>query len=656
MLKKITAKDLYELRFLSAVSVSPDKSRTVFTVTRTDEASNSYISALWIRDNASGSIRQLTADGKYSDVSWQKDGSLLFSCSSREKAEKDHTLFYRLPAGGGEAVKAFDVPGKVRSFKALGDGKYMALCRISMAEAPDERPYHAQIGVDFEVFDELPFWSNGEGITNKTRDAVFVFDEADQSLNQISLPGYKTAAVSASPCGRFIAFSGCMPDEGVYRQNSGLWLYDIKNKELSTIEEQGAYSIDAICFWNGELFYQKCLNQWPGVNPLFCCASLDDLSIRTLPYADASVGGSATTDSSYGGGSQIRAVEDKLYMIMTVRDDDCIMAMDKDGNLSGLVTNAGSVSCFDVVDDKLIYVAMRGGLPCELFEFDLINGNEKRLSGFNDEFVNTHRISIPRTYKIINRDGWELDGFLLEPAGYEPGKKYPGVLEIHGGPKGVYGDLFNLEMQMLSAEGFFVFYTNPRGGDGRGDSFANITGQLGGIDFNDLMDFTEATLKLFPDIDEDNLACCGGSYGGFMVNWMVGHTDRFKAACAQRSISNYLTKPFTTDIGYYHNIRQLEFTPWESFDTVWEHSPLKNAHLARTATLFIQSEEDYRCWMTDALQMYMAMRKNSVDCRMAFFKGENHNLSRTGRPHQRVERLTEINGWFCSHLDRQQGS
>ena len=135
-----------------------------------------------------------------------------------------------------------------------------------------------------------------------------------------------------------------------------------------------------------------------------------------------------------------------------------------------------------------------------------------------------------------------------------------------------------------------------------------------------------------------------------MANWMVGHTDRFKAACAQRSISDYLNKPFTTDIGYYHNLKQLATTPWDDFDRVWENSPLKNAPKAKAATLFIQSDEDYRCWQSDALQMFMAMRSRGVDCRMCLFKGENHNLSRNGKPKNRVSRLTEIADWFDGHL------
>ena len=131
------------------------------------------------------------------------------------------------------------------------------------------------------------------------------------------------------------------------------------------------------------------------------------------------------------------------------------------------------------------------------------------------------------------------------------------MLEIHGGPKAIFGTVYHHEMQVLASRGYFVFYTNPRGSDGRGEEFANITGKLGTIDYQDLMEFTDEVVRRYPDLDENRMACCGGSYGGFMVNWMIGHTDRFHAACAQRSISNYMSKCLTTDIGYYHNLAQM---------------------------------------------------------------------------------------------------
>ena len=175
---------------------------------------------------------------------------------------------------------------------------------------------------------------------------------------------------------------------------------------------------------------------------------------------------------------------------------------------------------------------------------------------------------------------------------------------------------------------------------------------MGYDDFDDFMEFTDEVLARYPELDPDRIGICGGSYGGFMCNWMIGHTDRFAAAASQRSISNYFTKSLCTDIGFRHNMSQLGTNPWEDFETVWEHSPLKAAPKAKTPTLFIQSDEDYRCWMSDAIQMYSALKQNGTPTRMVLFHGENHELSRSGKPENRVTRLREIGDWFEKNLKK----
>ena len=160
------------------------------------------------------------------------------------------------------------------------------------------------------------------------------------------------------------------------------------------------------------------------------------------------------------------------------------------------------------------------------------------------------------------------------------------------------------------------------------------------------MEFTDEVLRRYPQIDAKRLGMTGGSYGGFMANWIVGHTDRFAAVASQRSISNYLSKCLTTDIGYYHNLSAIQADPWTSFDKMWAHSPLKYADKAVTPTLFIQSDEDYRCWMGDAIQMLQALLLHGVPAKMCLFHGENHELSRNGKPKNRVGRLSEITQWM----------
>ena len=267
----------------------------------------------------------------------------------------------------------------------------------------------------------------------------------------------------------------------------------------------------------------------------------------------------------------------------------------------------------------------------------------------NEEYFEIKNIIKPE-YLTFENDGIIIEGWILKPADFDTNKCYPGILDIHGGPKTVYGEIYYHEMQFWANEGYFVFVCNPRGSDGRGNEFADIRGKYGTVDYDDLMKFTDAVLQHYPQIDPCRVGVTGGSYGGFMTNWIIGHTDRFKCAVSQRSISNWLSKFGTTDIGYYFNSDQIQSTPWDNPEKMWFHSPLKYADKVVTPTLFIHSEEDYRCWLAEGLQMFTALKYHGVDARLCMFRGENHELSRSGKPKHRVRRLEEITNWFEKYL------
>jgi dipeptidyl aminopeptidase/acylaminoacyl peptidase len=243
-----------------------------------------------------------------------------------------------------------------------------------------------------------------------------------------------------------------------------------------------------------------------------------------------------------------------------------------------------------------------------------------------------------------------IDGWVIKPVDFDVGSKYPAILDVHGGPKTADGDIYFHEMQYWASHGYFVLFCNPRGSDGRGNEFADIRGKYGTIDYDDLMKFTDSVLEKYNNIDKNRLGVTGGSYGGFMTNWIIGHTDRFKAAASQRSISNWVSDFGTTDIGFYFNPNEVGGNPWNNIDKYWEHSPLRYADKVKTPTLFIHSDEDHRCWMGEGLQMFTALKYFGVESRLCLFHGENHELSRSGKPKHRIRRLKEITEWFDSHL------
>jgi dipeptidyl aminopeptidase/acylaminoacyl peptidase len=164
------------------------------------------------------------------------------------------------------------------------------------------------------------------------------------------------------------------------------------------------------------------------------------------------------------------------------------------------------------------------------------------------------------------------------------------------------------------------------------------------------MEFVDKAVEKYDFINEDKMGVTGGSYGGFMTNWIIGHTDRFKAAASQRSISNWISKSMVTDIGYYFVQDQQAGNAWTDFEGLWEQSPLKYANKAKTPTLFIHGDEDYRCYKAEAYQMFTALKFFGVESKFVLFDGENHELSRSGKPKHRIRRLKEITQWMDKYL------
>ena len=199
-----------------------------------------------------------------------------------------------------------------------------------------------------------------------------------------------------------------------------------------------------------------------------------------------------------------------------------------------------------------------------------------------------------------------------------------------------------------------MFYGNPWGSDGKGDRFADLRGRYGTVDYQDLTALTDYVLQQVPQIDPQRLGVTGGSYGGYMTNWIIGHTDRFAAAASQRSIANWVTMIGTDDCGFTFDTDQMAADPWSDVRKIWDQSPLQFADRVKTPTLFIHSFEDYTCAVSQAMELFTALKMLGVETRACLFKGENHNLSRSGKPRHRFKRLSEITEWMNSHLKKAQ--
>ncbi len=277
----------------------------------------------------------------------------------------------------------------------------------------------------------------------------------------------------------------------------------------------------------------------------------------------------------------------------------------------------------------------------------------RRLTGLA-EWLAEYTLSRPERVIFPSVEGGRIEGWLMRPVDHVAGsaKRHPVVLEIHGGPHSTYGVAFNHEFQLLCARGFGVFFTNPRGSKGYGFDFAErVVGDWAGIDFHDLMAASDFLARV-RWADPKRMGVTGGSQGGYLTNFLVGHTTRFAAAVTQRSMSNLYTKYGVSDIGWTgdkHGMGGADL--WDDEDFIMERSPIRYAPYVRTPILILHSEQDYRCPMEQAEQWYVALKRLGVETEFVRFAGENHELSRSGRPRNRVERLERIVGWF----ERQMG-
>jgi dipeptidyl aminopeptidase/acylaminoacyl peptidase len=287
--------------------------------------------------------------------------------------------------------------------------------------------------------------------------------------------------------------------------------------------------------------------------------------------------------------------------------------------------------------------------PTELYVADVDGRNERRLTSFNDKLVSDVAFSDAERFTYPSVGGLEIEGWLMKPYGWQPGRKYPVVLYIHGGPHSQYGEGWFDEFQNLAAQGMYVLFTNPRGSSGYGADFTYSTrGRWGAEDYEDLMKATDIAAKR-ADIDSTRMGVTGGSYGGFMTAWITTRTHRFKAAQTDRMISDWTYWYGASDA---QGLTEFEFygKPWDNFALYDTLSPIRHVTRVRTPTLVVQSEEDFRTPMGNAELWFMALKKQNVPVELVRYPRSTHELSRSGEPWLLVDRLGRLRQWFAYWL------
>jgi dipeptidyl aminopeptidase/acylaminoacyl peptidase len=710
----MTAEDYYSFEFAGDPHLSPDGKWVAYVVTTIDQKQNRRVSNVWVAAaDGSRAPRQFTASPQSSNSPrWSPDGQSLAFLSARPDAagssspmtfaamsppssstasqasssaaptqsssnvagatqtpmpssspagsppsattpgvssaqltasapETPRTQVYILTLDGGEARRVTNLRNGVSSFQWSPDGTRLAL--LSRTGASDARVPSS----DVRHYKHPSYKFNDTGWFDDKRSHVFVVDVASGASKQItSGDEWNDTDPQWSPDGRRIAFvsdrTGKAFDES---RNTDVWVVNADGTgaltRISDHDEADAsprYSPDGkwIAF-TGELHDRDhpkiFLAPANGGAPSKLVARDLDLIPSGLEWAE---GGRA------------------IFFETGVKGEYQLFRVDvASGEVRQVTTGARAVRNVDINDEarRMVYTVNDFKRLDDLYVASLDGKNEKQLTRLNQKLWGQLQLQDVERFTYKGADGWDVDGFLVKPTGWQEGKKYPMILSVHGGPAGQYGVDWYQEFQVYAAKGWAVLFTNPRGSTGYGQKFERgIEGEWGGKDYQDVMNGVDAALARYPWIDRERLGVTGGSYGGFMTNWIVGHTNIFKAAVTLRSVSNFISDEGTRD-GAYGHTPDFGGDLFERFDLYWDRSPLKYAKNVKTPILILHSDNDYRVPLEQGEQWFRALQHYGVTSEMVIFPRENHNLTRTGEPKHLVESMNWQVYWFDRYLN-----
>lgn len=644
-MKQIDISDLNQICSPAALQYGPDHRTLAFSVIQPDQKENAYRKNIWIMEPEE-EARQLTCSGKDGAFIWDDENTLLF-ISGRDDI-KEKTGFYRIGIHGGEARKAFTIEKAVQFFRKISDGLYcmgisedrnaLPVLKDNEEQRKEEKDYH--------VIDEVPLWGNGRGFISGVRTVLYLFQESGHSLKRLTPPDMDAASVDVKENELLIVGKQW---KDVIDNTDSLLRYRVDTGVLETLIGQGSLMISHAVFAGDQIIITATDAKPYGTEQYHDIYRYDEASRCAVKAAGSGrlLRSSVMTDCCYGTGESMAVSGETVWTIGQCGYENSVFCY-QEKELKEYLPFHGLISGIAVDKDRLALTAMEANGCCEVYEY--ADGRLVQRTGLNRSFLAEHVRAKAKHLPFVNKDGIRIDGWVLEPEGFDPAGSYPGVLEIHGGPRCTYGEVFFHEMQVWASRGLFVFFCNPRGSEGYGEEFADLRGKYGTIDYEDLMAFTDHVLEAYPQIDRKRLGAAGGSYGGFMCNWIEGHTDRFAAIASQRSVSNWISDFGTSEIGVSFNTNEMGVTPWTGMEQMWDCSPLKYACHAKTPILFIHSMNDYNCTLDQGIQMFTAVKHYGVPARMCLFEGENHSLSRNGKPLHRMRRLREMTDWFDRYL------
>lgn len=658
MVRLIGIDDLAAIRLLSDAQISPDGGEIAFVLTTLDLEADCYRAAIWLYERGSGQVRRFTyGSGRDLMPRWSPDGTLLAFVSDRAGTDQ----LWVMPRYGGEARQLTRFSEPVTAFEWAPDSRRLAVVtRATQAEGAPERL------TDVVRLTALRYRFDGQrGFLHERRSHLWLVLVDDGRVERLTDGDWDDDWPSWSPDGSALVFTSNRTEDREWNAASELWCLRFDEAGVARVERlaggrevalarpawspngQLIAAVGHLESWAGSARHKRLWSIAPDGSGLRCLtrefdATLDDVLLGdTFGPSRPGLVWSPDSRSVYAQVSEQGAV--RLYRFPV-----------DGGEPQCLLGGARRVQDFSLSrDGQWIAATVADPLdPGSLWLLTADGRRAERIFDPNDEWKRTVTLTEPEELWVSSpTDAMPIHAWVMRPpAAAVPAGRPPLVLSIHGGPHAMYGWVYCHEFQVLAAAGYAVVYANPRGSQGYGEAFVSCTrGAWGEADMPDLMAVVDAVVAQ-GWVDPERLGVCGGSYGGYMTNWIIGHTDRFKAAVSMRCVSNLLSMYGTSDIGIYFSEWEIGAAPWEDPERYRRLSPLTYAPNMQTPLLLLHAEEDWRCPIGQAEELFAWLRRLGRTVELVRFPGEGHNLTRSGRPRHRIEHLERELRWFRTYL------
>jgi dipeptidyl aminopeptidase/acylaminoacyl peptidase len=654
--RSITNDDLFAFKVIGDFHVSPDGTRVVFALSRTDVEKDRTVSNLWLVETAGGAPRQLTS-AYASDTAprWSPDGTQIAFISDREERKE----LWIIAPDGGEARRLTRGESDVSQHAWSPDGKRLAYVAKSDRPANDDPTHTVKEGSDVRVYTQLGYKADGEGFWDGQYKHLFAVAVDGGEPTQLTDGLWNDTEPVWSPDGTQVAFVSRRTPDREWTTVADIFVIPADGGTPTQLTQSDGPYRTPVWSPDGRQIAFIGHNNPPETGP----------STNDWVWTIAATGGAATPltrdfDRGVGDGVMgdvvgtpgIPAIQwagSDLYFHVGDHGTAYVARVPAaGGDVTTVLGGDRNLMGFQVAEDRIVALTASMTLPCDLVVANRDGADERRITQVNDDLLAEIDLSAPERIWVPVDAGVEMDGWILHPPGFDPLKQYPLILEVHGGPRGQYGNAFMHSFHRYAAEGYVVAYFNPRGSTGYGQAFTTrLTGDWGVVDMHDLMAGMDYVLERRSYVSENRVGITGGSYGGYATNYLIGaYPDRWQVAVTERSTFSRISHYGTGDMAWRTNDYEFNGPYWENRDFYWDRSPIAHVQKITVPLLIINSEDDHRCQISEGEQLFTALRRMGRDVVFVRFPNESHGLSRSGKPAHRRERLERIVAWFQKYM------